>query len=71
MEANPAHCTTGLDQLATIPRAAKQLGIPEYALRRAVELELVPTDRSFSTRKLVRPAEVLAAMSVYRKGCAA
>lgn len=56
-----------LEQLHTVPRAAELLGIKDHALRRAVNLGLVPHYSCFNNRKLVKPVEVLAAMASYQK----
>ena len=51
----------------TIPEAAKLLRVKTATLRRAVNLGLVPHYSCFNSRKLVKPAEVLAAMASYQK----
>lgn len=52
------------NKLHTIPDAAKLLGVKPHALRRAVNLGLIPSYSCFNRRKMVKPAEVLAAMAV-------
>ena len=51
------------EKLLTIPQAASLLGIKAHALRRAVNLGLVPHYTAFNQRKRVKPSEVLAAMA--------
>lgn len=55
------------EQMHTIPEAAKLLRVKTATLRRAVNLGLVPHYSCFNSRKLVKPAEVLAAMASYQK----
>lgn len=51
------------NKLHTIPHAAILLGVKAHALRRAVNRGLIPSYSCFNRRKMVKPAEVLAAMA--------
>lgn len=55
------------EQMHTIPEAARLLRLKTATLRRAVNLGFVPHYSCFNTRKLVKPAEVLAAMASHQK----
>lgn len=52
---------------ASIPNAAKLLGIKEHALRRAVNKGLIPFYTPFGSRRYVRPDEVQAFIQVHRR----
>lgn len=56
------------EKLRTIPDAAKELGVYEWALRRAVKRGSVPHYTPFNSRKLVRLSEVIAAIEASRAG---
>lgn len=51
---------------ASIPNAAKMLGIKEHALRRAVNKGLIPFYTPFGSRRYVRIDEVLAFIQAHR-----
>lgn len=51
---------------ATIPQAAKALGIKEHALRRAVNKGLIPFYTPFGSRRYVRLDEVQAFIQAHR-----
>lgn len=52
----------------TIPQAAHVLGIPCSTLRRAVNNELVPHHKAFSSRMRLRISEVVAAIEAAEFG---
>lgn len=52
---------------ASIPNAAKLLGIKVHALRRAVNKGLIPFYTPFGSRRYVRIDEVLAFIQVHRR----
>jgi hypothetical protein len=56
------------EKLLTIAEAAKELGVYEWALRRAVKRGSVPHYTPFNSRKLVRLSEVIAAIEASRAG---
>lgn len=54
------HLNKTCEKYLTIPAAAELLGIPVYALRRAVKKGLVPSYIPFGSRRLVKLSEILA-----------
>ena len=50
------------EALLTLPKAAKLLDVPVYALRRAAKLGTFPTYAAFSGRIRVRLSEVIIAI---------
>ena len=52
----------------TIPQAAKVLGLPPFALRRAEKAGLINSYQPFSRRKRVILSEVRKAISEFRDG---
>lgn len=56
------------NKLHTLPQAARLLGLKVHALRRAVNRRYIPSYSCFNRRKMVKPAEVLAAMASHSKG---
>ena len=51
-----------VEPLLTIPAAAKKLGVPVYAVRRAAKAGLFPVYHPFSNRQMVRLSDVEAAI---------
>ena len=56
------------EALFTIPQAAKRLGLPVYAVRRAAKAGLIPTHRPFSSRVRVLLSEVRVAIAAQDGG---
>jgi len=54
--------------LKTLPAAARELGIPVSALRRAAKQGLIPTYRPFNSRLRVRVLEIQDVISQLRVG---
>ncbi|MEQ1940788.1 hypothetical protein ABMA32_00050 [Mesorhizobium sp. VNQ89] len=57
-----------VESLLTIDKAAKELGVHTWALRRAVKSGTVPAYRPFNGRALVRISEVIAAINASKIG---
>ncbi|WP_196108536.1 hypothetical protein [Brucella intermedia] len=57
-----------VEPLITIQRAAEQLGVHVWALRRAINSGVVPAYQPFNGRKLVRLTEVIAAINASKVG---
>ena len=56
------------EPLLTIDRAATQLGLPTWKLRRAAKAGIFPTYKLANSRRLVRLSEVVAAINATREG---
>ena len=56
-----------LEPCLTLPAAAKQLGIPVWSLRRAINKGVVPSFTLGSKRRLVRASDILAAISAAKR----
>jgi excisionase family DNA binding protein len=57
-----------VEPLLTIDRAASELGVHVWALRRAIKSGTIPAYRPFNGRALVRISEVVAAINASKIG---
>ena len=60
--------TGSSEPFLTLPRAAKELGLPISLLRRAAKSGLLPTHQPFSTRTRVLLSEIRAAIEATQTG---
>lgn len=65
---NTAQEHSGVDPLITIQRAAEQLGVHVWALRRAINSGAIPAYTPFNSRRLVKLSEVVAYIDSCRQG---
>lgn len=58
----------GIEPFLTVQKAAKELGVHTWALRRAIKAGTIPAYQPFNGRKLLRLSEVVAAINASKIG---